>query len=67
MEQRTWIKVKVKEYYEDDPRSCSTEYRKITALMCPHCKKKFYPVTAHLSTASYCPACGEVLKNGGIY
>ena len=54
-----WVKVKVKEYYETDPRHCSTEYRTINALMCPHCKDKFYPVTEQIAKANYCPNCGK--------
>lgn len=60
-----WIKVTVKEIYQDDPRSCSTQYRSIPALMCPHCKKKFYPITEQINNARYCPVCGEALKVGG--
>ena len=57
-----WIKVKVREYYESDPRQCSTEYREVKALMCPHCKKKFYPVTDDIINAKHCLNCGKSLK-----
>lgn len=58
----SWIKVKVREYYEDGTRQCSTESRTVSGLMCPFCRKKFFPITDSVLKAKYCQACGKMLK-----
>lgn len=57
-----WIKTEVRVYYEASPRECSTEYKMVDSLMCPHCKKKFYPVTEDIANANHCLNCGKALK-----
>ena len=55
-----WILTKVKEFYESDPRSCSTESRWVDLFKCPCCNKT-YPRITCIAEANFCPNCGEPL------